>query len=64
MFRKISLALTAGASCLAAGLHQAAAIEAAPASEPAVIYADRPAPVRTGYAERSNMAALHRIPVR
>jgi len=55
MFRKISLALTAGASCLAAGLHQAAAIEAAPASEPSVIYADRPAPVRTGYAERSNM---------
>jgi lipoprotein-anchoring transpeptidase ErfK/SrfK len=56
----MSLALLAGASCLGAGLHQAAAIEAAPLSEPTVIYADqslqRPlAPVRTAYAERSNM---------
>jgi lipoprotein-anchoring transpeptidase ErfK/SrfK len=60
MFRKISLALTAGASCLAAGLHQAAAVEAAPLPEPSVIYADQPAPpaaapLRTAYAERSNM---------
>jgi lipoprotein-anchoring transpeptidase ErfK/SrfK len=60
MFRKISLALTAGASCLAAGLDQAAAIEAAPPPEPSVIYADQPAPrsaapARTAYAERSNM---------
>jgi len=60
MFKRMSLALLAGASCLGAGLHQAAAIEAAPLSEPAVIYADqsvqRPlAPVRTAYAERSNM---------
>jgi lipoprotein-anchoring transpeptidase ErfK/SrfK len=60
MFKRMSLALLAGASCLGAGLHQAAAIEAAPLSEPTVIYADqsvqRPlAPVRTAYAERSNM---------
>jgi lipoprotein-anchoring transpeptidase ErfK/SrfK len=54
------LALLAGASCLGAGLHQAAAIEAAPLPEPNVIYVDqterRPAaPVRTAYAGRSNM---------
>jgi lipoprotein-anchoring transpeptidase ErfK/SrfK len=60
MFKRMSLALLASASCLGAGLHQAAAIEAAPLSEPNVIYADqsvqRPlAPVRTAYAERSNM---------
>ena len=59
MFRKISLALLAGASCVGAGLHQAAAIELAP-PEPTVIYANQPAqqtvaPVRTAYAERSNM---------
>jgi lipoprotein-anchoring transpeptidase ErfK/SrfK len=59
MFRKISLALLAGASCAGAGLHQAAAIELAP-PEPAVIYANQPAqpaaaPVRTAYTERSNM---------
>jgi lipoprotein-anchoring transpeptidase ErfK/SrfK len=56
----MSLALLAGASCLGAGLHPAAAIELAPLSGPNVIYADqsvqRPlAPVRTAYAERSNM---------
>jgi len=60
MFKRMSLALLASASCLGAGLHQAAAIEAAPLSEPNVIYADqfvqRPlAPVRMAYAERSNM---------
>ena len=60
MFRKISLALLAGASCIGAGLHQAAAIELAPPAEPGVIYANQPAqqpaaPVRTAYAERSNM---------
>ena len=60
MFRKISLALLAGASCIGAGLHQAAAIEATVSPEPSVIYADRPAqpaaaPVRTAYVERSNM---------
>jgi lipoprotein-anchoring transpeptidase ErfK/SrfK len=58
MFKKMSLALLASASCLGAGLHQAAAIEAAPLSEPTVIFADQPpqpAPVRTAYAERSAM---------
>ena len=60
MFKTISLAILAGASCLGAGLHQAAAIEAVPLGEPAVVYADQPvqrpmAPVRTAYAERSNM---------
>jgi lipoprotein-anchoring transpeptidase ErfK/SrfK len=45
---------------MGAGLHQAAAIEATPLLEPTVIYADqsvpRPlAPVRTAYAERSNL---------
>jgi lipoprotein-anchoring transpeptidase ErfK/SrfK len=51
----MSLALLAGASCL--GSHEAAAIEATPSSEPTVIYAGEPAPppVRTAYAERSNM---------
>ena len=60
MFKNMSLALLAGASCLGAGLHQALAIEATPLAEPSVIYADQPAqrplaPVRTAYAERSNM---------
>jgi lipoprotein-anchoring transpeptidase ErfK/SrfK len=60
MFRTMSVALLAGASCLGAGLHHAAAIEAAPLLEPTVIYADQPvqralAPVRTAHAERSNM---------
>jgi lipoprotein-anchoring transpeptidase ErfK/SrfK len=60
MFKRMSLALLASASCLGAGLHQAAAIEAAPLSEPSVIYAGepaqrQPAPVRTASAERGNM---------
>jgi lipoprotein-anchoring transpeptidase ErfK/SrfK len=60
MFKTMSLALVAAASCLGAGLHQAAAIEAAPLPEPNVIYADQPvqrqpAPMRTAYAERSGM---------
>jgi lipoprotein-anchoring transpeptidase ErfK/SrfK len=60
MFRKISLALLAGTSCVGAGLHQAAANEAAALPEPSVIYAGQPAqqpvaPVRTASAERSNM---------
>ena len=57
MFKTLSVALLAGASALGAGLHQARAIEAAAIAEPAVIYADQPAqrPVRTAYAERSNM---------
>jgi len=57
MFKTLSVALLAGASALTAGLHQARAIEAAAIPEPAVIYADQPAqqPVRTAYAEHSNM---------
>jgi lipoprotein-anchoring transpeptidase ErfK/SrfK len=60
MFRKILPALLAGASCVGAGLHQAAANELAPQAEPTVIYANQAAPqpaapVRTAYAERSNM---------
>jgi lipoprotein-anchoring transpeptidase ErfK/SrfK len=60
MLKTMSVALLAGASCLAAGLHQAEAIETSPLSDPALIYADRPtqrpaAPVRTVYAGRSNM---------
>jgi lipoprotein-anchoring transpeptidase ErfK/SrfK len=56
MFRRISLALLAGAPCVGAGLHQAAAIELAPPAEPTVIYAHQPAPpVRTADAERSNL---------
>ncbi len=59
MFKTMSLPLLAGA-CLGAGLHSAAAIELAPLSGPNVIYADQSvqraaAPVRTAYAERSNM---------
>ena len=57
MFKRMSLALLASASCL--GLHQAQAIEAAAVPEPSVIYAEQPAqrtaPVRMAYAERSNM---------
>ncbi len=60
MFKRMSLALLAGASFLATGLHQAAAIETAPRAEPIATYAAQPvqrpaAPVRTVYAERSNM---------
>jgi lipoprotein-anchoring transpeptidase ErfK/SrfK len=60
MFKTMSVALLASASCLGAGLRQASAIEAAPLSEPTVIYADqsgqRPAaPVRMAYAERPAM---------
>ena len=58
MFKTMSAALLAGAACLA-GLDQAKAIDATVASEPNVIYADQsarpPVPVRTAYAERSNM---------
>ena len=57
MFKRLSVALLASVSCL--GLQQANAIEAAAMPDPAVIYADQPAqrplPVRTAYAERSNM---------
>ena len=58
MFRKMTLALLAGASSLATGVHPAAAIEATLA-EPQVLYANpapQPvAPVRTASADRSNM---------
>jgi lipoprotein-anchoring transpeptidase ErfK/SrfK len=56
MFKKISLALFAGASYLAVNLHPAAAVEA---TEPSIVYADqmpqRPAPLRTASADRSTM---------
>jgi lipoprotein-anchoring transpeptidase ErfK/SrfK len=59
MIKTMSLALLAGAACLGAGLQRAKAIEAAAVAEPTVIYADqsvqRPVPVRTAYAERSNL---------
>ncbi len=58
MFKRLSVALLASASCLGAGLRQAQAIEAAAVPEPTVIYANQPAPpapVRVAYAERSNM---------
>jgi lipoprotein-anchoring transpeptidase ErfK/SrfK len=56
----MSLALLAGASFLAAGFHEAVAIEAGQPSDPAVIYTDRStpypaAPIRTASAERANM---------
>jgi len=64
MFRKMPLALLAGASCLAAAIHPAAAVEAGyprpqGPQEPQVLYANPPAPaqapVRTASADRSNM---------
>ena len=57
MFRKISLALLVSASCLVF-TDQALAIDGSPLAEPTVIYANQPAapaPVRTAYAERSQM---------
>ncbi len=58
MFRKIPLALLAGASTLVS-LHSATAIEAQSPAEPRVVYADqmpeRPAPVQMAYAERPAM---------
>jgi lipoprotein-anchoring transpeptidase ErfK/SrfK len=56
--KKMSLALLASASFLVAGPHQALAIDAAPLPEPAIVYANQPAPpapVRMASAERSNM---------
>ena len=60
MFKSMSLALLAGASCLAAGLQQASAIEATPLSEPSVINTDQPgqrqaAPIRMASADRAGM---------
>jgi lipoprotein-anchoring transpeptidase ErfK/SrfK len=58
MFRKIPLALLAGASTFLS-LHTASAIEASNLAEPRVFYADQvpqaPAPVQMAYAERSSM---------
>ncbi|MDP3693389.1 L,D-transpeptidase [Bradyrhizobium sp.] len=59
MFKKMSLALLAGASLLA-GVNHAAANEAGLPAEPAVIHAGQPeprpvAPVRLAYAERPRM---------
>jgi lipoprotein-anchoring transpeptidase ErfK/SrfK len=54
MSGKISLALLAGASLLCFA-DQAQAIDASPSTEPAVIYAREPAPVRMASAENSNM---------
>ena len=59
MFKKMSLALVAGAACLGIQVYEANAIEAGAGSEPAVIYANQPAqpplPVRMAYAGRSHM---------
>src|SRR5258708_36462070 len=60
MFKRMSVALLAGASCLVTGLHQAAAIETAARPERPLFYANHPVqrsapPVRTAYAGRSNM---------
>jgi lipoprotein-anchoring transpeptidase ErfK/SrfK len=60
MFKKISVAFLASASCLGAGLHQAAAFDAAAQyAEPRVLYADRPMqqpiPQRVAYSDRSRM---------
>jgi len=57
MFKKISLALLAGASSLGAGLDQANAIDAAEFAQPRTVYASpsAQAPMRTASAERSNM---------
>jgi lipoprotein-anchoring transpeptidase ErfK/SrfK len=54
MFRKLSVALLASASFLCARIDSAAAIDAS-LPEPTVIYANQAQPVRTAYAERSNM---------
>jgi lipoprotein-anchoring transpeptidase ErfK/SrfK len=56
MFKSMSLAFLAGAACLGAGLHQAAAIEASALPQPGERPTQRAeAPVRIAYAERSNM---------
>ena len=58
MFKKFSLTLLASASFIAAGSHQALAVEAAAQfAEPPVVYAQQPQrPMqRTAYAERSRM---------
>src|SRR6059058_2561223 len=54
MSGKISLALLASASCLCFA-SEASAIDASQMTEPTVVYAGQPAPVRMASAERSNM---------
>jgi lipoprotein-anchoring transpeptidase ErfK/SrfK len=54
--KTFSLALLSGASLLNIGLDQAMAFDGVAPGEPTVIYADQPAaPMRTAYAERSNL---------
>ena len=58
MFKRMSVALLGGACTLVAGIDYAAALDAAPLSEPVVIYAREPQqspPVRVAYGGRSNM---------
>jgi lipoprotein-anchoring transpeptidase ErfK/SrfK len=60
MFRKISLALLAGASCVLTATSPAAAFDATPNPEPSMVYSDQPAPrqiapTRTASADRTNM---------
>lgn len=56
MLKRISFALLAGASFLAMGVDQAAAIDPAELSEPGVIYARGPQPpTRIAYSGRSNL---------
>jgi lipoprotein-anchoring transpeptidase ErfK/SrfK len=58
MFKQISAALLAGVSLLALGPDRAVAIDSASLAGPTVIYANQPqsaAPMRSAYAERSNM---------
>jgi lipoprotein-anchoring transpeptidase ErfK/SrfK len=60
MFKRMSLAFLASASCVGAGFHPAAAVEMPPLPEPTVIYAHQSAqrsaaPVQMASAERSNM---------
>src|SRR3954468_20292513 len=59
MFKRMSLALVAGASCLGSGPSQANAMEVGLRREPNVIYGDQmprhPVQVRAAYAQRSNM---------
>ena len=56
MFRNMTLALLAGASCLGAIIDQASAFDGVPLPDATVIYAREPqpaAPIRTAYAEHS-----------
>jgi Uncharacterized protein conserved in bacteria len=60
MFKRMPVALLAGACCLVSAFHPAEAIETAPRPERTLFYANQPvqrptAPMRTAYAGRSNM---------